>query len=42
MAYMARKRIKGISYYYAEESERVDGEASTKMAEIFRIFAKNN
>ena len=25
MAYMTRKRIKGITYYYAEESERVNG-----------------
>ena len=24
MAYLTRKQIKGITYYYAEESERVD------------------
>jgi len=30
MAYMARKRIKGITYYYAEESERVDGKPRRK------------
>ena len=30
MAYMTRKRIKGISYYYAEESERVDGKPRRK------------
>ena len=30
MAYMTRKRIKGITYYYAEESERVDGKPRRK------------
>ena len=30
MAYMTRKRIKGISYYYAEESERVNGKPRRK------------
>ena len=30
MAYMTRKRIKGISYYYAEESERIDGKPRRK------------
>jgi len=30
MAYMTRKRIKGITYYYAEESERIDGKPRRK------------
>jgi len=30
MAYMTRKQIKGITYYYAEESERVDGKPRRK------------
>ncbi|MEA1877160.1 MAG: IS1634 family transposase [Bacteroidota bacterium] len=30
MAYMTRKRIKGTTYYYAEESERVDGKPRRK------------
>ena len=30
MAYMTRKRIKGITYYYAEESERVNGKPRRK------------
>jgi transposase len=30
MAYMTRKRIKGITYYYAEESERVNGKSRRK------------
>ena len=30
MAYMTRKRIKGITYYYAEESERRDGKSRRK------------
>jgi hypothetical protein len=27
MAYLTRKRIKGVTYYYAEEKEWVDGKA---------------
>ncbi len=30
MAYITRKRIKGITYYYAEESERRDGKSRRK------------
>ncbi len=30
MAYITRKRIKGITYYYAEESERVNGKSQRK------------
>ncbi len=30
MAYITRKRIKGITYYYAEESERVNGKPRRK------------
>jgi transposase len=30
MAYITRKRIKGITYYYAEESARVDGKSKRK------------
>jgi transposase len=30
MAYLTRKRIKGITYYYAEESARVDGKPRRK------------
>ena len=30
MAYLTRKRIKGITYYYAEESERVNGKPKRK------------
>lgn len=30
MAYLTRKKIKGITYYYAEESERRDGKSKRK------------
>ena len=30
MAYITKKRIKGITYYYAEESGRVDGKSKRK------------
>jgi len=30
MAYLTRKRIKGITYYYAEESERINGKSRRK------------
>jgi transposase len=30
MAYITRKKIKGITYYYAEESERKDGKSQRK------------
>lgn len=30
MAYLTRKRIKGITYYYAEESERRNGKSRRK------------
>ena len=30
MAYLTRKRIKGITYYYAEESERINGKPKRK------------
>jgi hypothetical protein len=30
MAYITRKKIKGITYYYAEERERRDGKSRRK------------
>jgi hypothetical protein len=30
MAYITRKQIKGVTYYYAEESERIDGKTRRK------------
>jgi len=30
MAYITRKQIKGVTYYYAEESERIDGKTKRK------------
>jgi transposase len=40
MAYMTRKRIKGITYYYAEESERIDGKPRRKWQKYLGALPK--
>ena len=40
MAYLTRKRIKGITYYYAEESERVNGKPRRKWQKYLGTLPK--
>jgi transposase len=40
MAYMTHKRIKGITYYYAEESERVNGRPRRKWQKYLGTLPK--
>jgi transposase len=40
MAYMTRKRIKGITYYYAEESERKNGRPRRKWQKYLGSLSK--
>lgn len=40
MAYMTRKRIKGITYYYAEKSERRDGRSRRKWQKYLGNLSK--
>jgi len=40
MAYLTKKKIKGITYYYAEESERVDGKPKRKWQKYLGSLTK--
>lgn len=40
MAYLTKKRIKGINYYYAEESERIDGRPRRKWQKYLGSLTK--